>query len=276
MRRILVPLDPSVYAVAAAETACQIAGIHEAKVAGVAVLDSTEIRSSVVPSFGPYYPMMIEVVKKKVDHADQIISDCLKRFQIVSERAGVGHFETEYEGLPVQKLLESAIFYDLVVVGLETFFHFETRVKKGDSLADLLDRTVTPVLAVPADGMEKLDSALITFDGSLGSARAMQDFVRFAAPWDVDVTVLVAQKESEQADFLLKNAVEFLESHGIEKVTATCSQSPIEEFVDDDYLEGFDVIVAGIHSRKYVKDYFVGSFTRKLIAKKMKPLFLSH
>ena len=133
MRRLLVPLDPSVYAVAAAETACQIAKLHAAQVAGVAVLDSEEIRSSIVPAYGPYYPMMIEVVKKKVDHADHIILDCLKRFKIVCEKAGVDHFETEYEGLPVQKLLDSAIFYDLVVVGLETFFHFETRVQVGRS-----------------------------------------------------------------------------------------------------------------------------------------------
>lgn len=276
IRRILVPLDPSVYATAAAETACQVARLHKAQVGGVAVLDSKEIRSSVAPAFGPYYPMMVEVVQEKVHHAANVLSDCLSRFRIVCEKAGVAHFETEYDGLPVPKLLESAIFFDLIVVGLETFFHFETRERKGDSLADLLDRTVTPVLAVPATGMENFRSALITFDGSLGAARAMQDFVRFAAPFDVKVTVLVAERERRQADFLLESASAFLKAHGIESVATEHSDRPIEELVDENYVADFDMIVAGIHSRKHFKDYFVGSFTKKLIEQKMKPLFLSH
>lgn len=276
IRRILVPLDPSIYATAAAETACKVAQVHDSEVAGLTVLDSKEIRSSLVPATGLYYPSMAEVVQAKLAHADQKLKDCRKRFQEICEQADVAHFKTAYDGMPVQRLLESAIFFDLVVVGLETSFHFETRERKGDSLVDLLDRTTTPVLAVPAHGVEKFESALITFDGSLGSARALQDFVSFAIPFDMDVTVLVAEKEPKQAEFMLDSAAEFMKSHGLSKVSLEHDERPIAEVADDDYLECFDLIVAGIHSKKFFKNFFVGSYTKSLIEKKTKPLFLSH
>lgn len=250
--------------------------MHDSQVAGLAVLDSDEIRSSVVPAFGPYYPSMNEVVENKIDHAKQMLSKTLERFERICSEADIDFFKTEYKGMPVQKLLESAIFFDLVVVGLETSFHFETRQQGGDSLTKLLDRSTTPVLAVPVNPVQKFDEALITFDGSLASARAMQDFATFAIPFDMNVTVLVTEKDPGQAEFLLKSAEEFLLSHGIGKVRLESADEPIEKVADDDYLEPFDLIVAGIHSRKLLKDFFVGSFTRSLIGRKTKPLFLSH
>ncbi len=276
IRRILVPLDPSDYATAAAETACHVAWIHDSVVSGLAVLDSEEIRSSVIPASGPYYPKMNERVENKIFHAKHILSGCLERFEKICSEADVEYYKTEYAGMPVQKLLESAIFFDLVVTGLETSFHFATRETNGNSLTELLDRSTTPVLAVPSKAVEKFDFALITFDGSLASARAMQDFASFAVPFDMEVTVLVAEKEPEQAKFLLKNAGAFLRSHGIGRVKLESVNSPIESAVDDDYLKMFDVVVAGIHSRKLLKDFFVGSFTKSLIQRKKKALFLSH
>ena len=60
LRRILLPVDPSVFAEAAADTARLIAKAHHAQITAVAVLDSDEIRASLIPTIGPYYPMMVE------------------------------------------------------------------------------------------------------------------------------------------------------------------------------------------------------------------------
>jgi len=274
--RILVPLDPSIYADAATKTACHIAEIHGAEVGGVVVLDSHEITSSLVPEIGPYYPMMIDAVRGKKQHADHVLKDCMTRFASTCESEGIKHFETHWEGIPAQKLLESSIFYDLIVIGLETFFHFETRGEEGDSLSELLDRTVTPVLAVPSDGISKFDRALIAFDGSLSSGRALQDFSRFAQPFDFEVTVFVADKPKREADFLLREAEAFLHSHGIHNIVLEQEINPIEISLPAPYLDSFDLVVAGIHSKHIIKDFFVGSFTKTLIERKNTPLFLSH
>lgn len=276
IQRILVPLDPSVFTQAATETACRVAKRHGAELAGVAVLDSTEIRSSLVPAVGPYYPMMIEAVQAKIKHADHILEECKDRFAQTCEAEGVSHRESEYEGVPADKLLESSIFYDLVVTGHETSFHFETRGEQGACLSEILDKAVTPILAVPAEGMGDLQSVLVTFDGSLPAARALHDFILFAAPYDLKIKVLVADTEPRKAEFLLRSAEELLRAHGMEQVETIARDLPIEEAIDEDLLSQVDMVVAGTHSRKFLKDFFVGSFMRDMLKRGAKPLLISH
>lgn len=274
--RILVPIDPSIFTGAATETACRIALKHDAEVAGVAVLDSVEIRSSLVPSVGPYYPMMIEAVSQKVSHAERILTECKARFAMTCEEYDVRHIETEYEGVPVQMLLASSIFFDLIVTGHETAFHFETRGERGNSLAELLDTTVTPILAVPAMGMLQMQEVLIAFDGSLSSARALHDFTQLAQRYSPQVKVLTAREKGVQSKFLLRNAKEYLNAHGITQVETIESDSPVDEAVDAVIDENIDLVVAGIHSKRPVRERFTGSLARHLIEKGAKALFLSH
>lgn len=276
IKRILVPVDPSAHTEAATETACRIALKHEARVAGIAVLDSPEIRSSLIPAVGPYYPLMIDAVQEKLNHADKLLRDCLDQFARTCEEYQVNHFETEYEGIPAQKLLQSSIFFDLVVMGLETSFHFETRCGKGETLDKLLNQASTPVLAVPLSGMQEPENVLIAFDGSIGSTRALHDFVDFAKPYQPSVTVVVSGMAQGKLDFLADGAVEYLEAHDFSGVASVKSEKPIEAVVDEDMGSNFDLIVAGIHSRHVVKDLFIGSFATSLIQRGQTPLFFSH
>lgn len=277
IRRILVPLDPSVFAEAALESACFLAKAHHAAVSSVAVLDSDEIRASLIPAIGPYYPLMVEEMQKKITHADHILRDCLTRASDFCLAAGVEHRESEYEGIPAEKLMASSIFHDLVVAGLETSFHFETRGDRGDSLHRLLDHTSTPVVAVPATGMKKLERALVAFDGSTGSARALHDFMRLAAPFDPEIVVVAAEKTTEQSDFLLGNAELLLHDHGFEKVSREAAPEPVGEAFERILSErGADLVVLGMRSRNVLRDFFIGNFTKTMIERGDASLFLSH
>lgn len=276
LKKLLVPLDASIYTDGATETACRLARAHDASVSGVAVLDSPEIRSSIIPAVGPYYPMMVDAVQAKISHADQVLRDSLERFSRTCEEAGVRHAETEYEGIPAQKLLESSIFFDLVVIGLETHFHFETRSGRGDTIDLLLEATATPVLAVPPTGMGEPKRAIVAFDGSFGASRALRDFLITARPYDPELVVVAADIKPEQSQFLLGNLQDYLASHGFGKVETIASEESIEDTLTPSLIEGVDVIVAGIHSKHRVKDLFVGSFTKKLIRGGKTSLFLSH
>ena len=274
--RIFVPLDPSVYAQAAVEAACKIARKHDAQISGVAVLDSPEIKSSLVPAIGPYYPGLVDEVRKKTRHADEILKDCLARFVHTCEEMGVSHLETEYEGIPVQKFLDSAVFHDLIVVGVKTAFHFETRKDIFQPVDDLLDRTVAPIIVVPAEGFDGPEKVVITVDGSMGASRALQDFSRYAQLYDFEAKLICAEKESSESDFLLSSAGDFLRSHGIDNITSEASDSPIKDTVSAEIEDGANLIVAGIHSKKFFKDRFVGSFTKYLVDRADTALFLSH
>jgi len=279
IRRILLPVDPSVFAEAAADTACLIAKAHRAQITAVAVLDSDEIRASLIPAIEPYYPMMVEEVQKKIHHADHTLRECLARCAATCDAAGVEHREAEYDGIPAEKLLSSAIFYDLIVTGLETSFHFETRGTRSESLEHLLDRTATPVLAVPATGLAKIERVLVAFDGSAPSARALHDFMSLATAFQPEIVLVSAGFPDEQSDFLLGNAELLLRAHGFTRVTRHAGEAEVEE-VFDHLLSpeggGADLVVLGIHSGNFLKKLFVGSFAKKLIEKGDSPLFLSH
>lgn len=276
VKRILVPLDSSSFSDSAARTACMLAKKHDATVAGVAVLDSPEIRSSIIPAVGPYYPMMLDAVREKIHHADQVLHESMERFAGICAEAGVEHRETEYEGIPAQKLLESSIFHDVIVTGLETHFHFETRGGEGESIDKLLKHTATPVLAVPETGLLKLENVVITFDGSFGASRALRDFLILAEPFQPDITVITAGLEREKSDFLLGNAGKLLRAHGFSSIELVAKDEEIENAIPESLLRTTDLIVAGIHSKHRIKDIFVGSFTSKLIESGDIPLFLSH
>jgi len=276
IKRILVPLDPSIYAQAATESACLVAKAHYAQLAGVAVLDSEEIRRIVSPAVGPYYPLLMDEVRKKTAHADAVLKNCMAKFADTCESLRVAHLETEYEGLPVQKLLDSAIFYDLIVVGIRTAFHFETSNDSFDRLDQLLDHTITPILAVPATGLKKLEKVVIAFDGSLGSARALHDFAALAGPFSPGIKIVTSNPKKEEADFLLDQAAAFLRSHGLTNISTEKLDGPIEKHIDELIADGPDLIVAGIHSKKLIGDRFVGSFTKSLINRADIALFLSH
>ncbi len=277
IKRILTPLDISSYSDAASRRSCEVARRHTSEITGLVVLDSPGIRSSIAPADVSHWPLVQETVLRATSDAREQIGEARRRFIDLCEARGLTHRESELEGVPADKILEASVLYDLVVMGLRTFFHFETQQDPGDSLAKVLGRTVTPVLAVPeSDQGEPFRKAVITWDGSFSSGRAFRDFLRFAAPYDLEISVLTAGSEADQAEILLGEASSYLGAHGIEKFETIHAETTSVEEVHDHYLKDADLVVAGIHSRQFFKDLFVGSFTNHLIEAGDRALFLSH
>ncbi|MBL9155356.1 MAG: universal stress protein [Verrucomicrobiales bacterium] len=277
IRRILTPIDVSAFAEAASRRSCEVALRHGAEITGLVVLDSPGIRSSVAPADVSHWPLVQDAVMRATADAAERIHRARDRFARVCGEQSVCHRESELEGIPADKILEASVLHDLVVMGLRTFFHFETQKGPGDSLAKVLGRTVTPVLAVPeSDAGEPYRRAVVAWDGSFSSGRAFRDFLAFAAPYDLDLTVLTATTEPEQGELLLREAEAFLEAHGVSRYRTELVKTTSMEEIQREHLSQADLIVAGIHSRRFFVDLFVGSFTNRLIENGDTALYLSH
>lgn len=277
IKRILTPLDVSAFSEAATRRACEIAGRHGAEITGLAVLDSPGIRSAIAPADVSHWPLVQDTMLRATEDAQERIRASRKHFADHCEAVGLKHFESELEGVPADKILEASVLYDLVVIGLRTFFHFETQDGPGDSLAEVLGRTVTPVLAVPeADNAEPFRRAVVTWDGSFSAGRAFRDFVNFAAPYDMEITVLTAGSDDRQSAMLLAEAKAFLTAHEVPKFDLVHTELTEVDQIHDLYFSEADLVVAGIHAKKFFKDLFVGSFTNRLIETGDTALFLSH
>ncbi len=90
----------------------------------------------------------------------------------------------------------------------------------------------------------------------------------------VKITVLAADIKRDAAEDGLRNAEEYLRAHGFQNVETVSSEKNPAEAISEDFATEIDLIVAGIHSRKPIRDLFVGSLTRSLIAEGSMPLFL--
>jgi nucleotide-binding universal stress UspA family protein len=258
------------------EHACAIAKASEAQVSGLAVLDTPGIEHSVgaVPVGGLHYAKELEDAREEEAH--ERIQTLLGAFTEKCEKEGVAHTEAERQGSPSDCIIHDAIFYDLVVIGMRTYFHFETSGGPGDSLETILDHSVTPILAVPDhfDGKSER-KVLIAFDGSPPAARALHRFAQLAGALPLgEVTLLTSDEDAETANYYLDQAEAYLKAHGVNDIRKVWTPEEIVRAVREDYLDQADTVVVGAHSKRGLLDFMMGSLTKSLIEAAKKPVLV--
>ena len=279
IKRVLIPLDPSPYTDSALKIGTTMAKINGAEITGLVVLDLPGIEKSIgpVPLGGLHYAEKVE--KAKRDEAHQRIHELLDKFRQQCEDAGVSYREAEQQGSPSERIITESIFYDAVIIGMRTYFHFETQDTPGDSLEKILGETITPVYAVPEKlelpnlPMEKI-RVLIAFDGSLPSARAMQRFAQLA-PVDIfEVQLLISEENEDNAHYYLDQAEAYLKSHNVQNIEKKWIKDNINKTIDQQYLDWAHVLVVGAHSKQGLFNFMVGSLTKHLIKEARKPILI--
>lgn len=272
IRRILVPLDPSSYTTAALEYAFFFAKQHKSEVCGLAVLDVPEIVNSVssIASESIYNAEKLKQFRK--NEAYDRIQLLLKQFHLKCEREGVAHCEEETQGTPSKMIIQKSIFYDLIIIGLCTYYHFETN-EPCKFIDKFLDHSVTPILAVP-DYFKPIKNVLIAFDGSLPAADALHRFTDLANKSNFEITLLMANRNKKKVNQQLGNAEIYLRKHGLNNIKKVQKNNHIIRTMKEEFLNQADMVVAGVHSKKGILDFLVGSLTKFLIKEGGKPLFL--
>jgi nucleotide-binding universal stress UspA family protein len=281
LKRILVPLDPSPYTDAAIEVACFIAKRRDAVLTGLVVLDIPGIEKSIgpMPVGAIHYAEVLE--KRKIKEAEDRIKKLIEKFKKKCSKEGVVHKESEFQGSPSERILMESVYYDAVVVGMRTFFDFETEEESftGHSIEKFLGETITPIYAIPkdfrmSDAKNLKYQTLIAYDGSLLSARALQRFAQLALPEAMDITIITSQQDKETAEYLLDHAGEYLESHGFNRINKVWTKDNIIHTVDKEYFNQTDLFVVGAHSKRGLFDFMIGSLTRHLLSVEKKPVII--
>ena len=276
IKRILVPLDISPFAAASVARACELAKTADAEVTGMVVLDTAGIEKSANLPFRADlrdYPGD-GVVESEVEAAEKL-KVVVEAFENTVGESGVRSRLSKCEGHPYQQILAASCFHDLVIMGSQSFYHFETEEGPGDTLDKVLKNAVVPVMVVPAREPDALKSALVLFDGSPLSSRALHAFAEF---WQYDrpkVRLLAGDVNQSFGESLLKEAKHFLKAHGVDNIEVVVDSGSVIRSVEDVHLDWSDFIVLGIHSRATVKDLIVGSVARHLIERGHKTLLFS-
>src|SRR5215475_15380784 len=125
LRSILVGLDGSAYSAAAVARGIRWAQRSGAVLVGLGIIDAPTIcKPQPVPLGGSAYQVHHDatLLADAGHKVEQFLEDCAHR----CAEAGVACQLLQDTGLPTEHILLEAQQYDLIMLGQQTFFHFET------------------------------------------------------------------------------------------------------------------------------------------------------
>lgn len=276
IRRIIVPLDPSAHADAAVSYAIQLAQAHDAAVTGFMVVDTPGIHESVSP-ISPGAAVYAKKAENRLEaEAHERIRSTLEKFASRCEEAGVTHQEVEDQGDPIEAIARESAFYDLLIVGLRTHFHFQTSEDEGDTLQHLIGRLATPILAVTEKHIplsEHLE-VVVAFDGSPAAIRSLRQFTQLAAFSNPNIAILTANEELEAAKQIFSPAEEYLRAYGYTDIDSEWTPMHIADAIDEEFIDKADLIVLGMHAKHGIFNFVVGSLANHMIRMAQVPVFI--
>ena len=148
LTRILVALDGSNFSEVALDLGIEWAKRFNAQLVGLGIVDEPTIRShEPVPIGGAAYKVERDEFRmaEARGKVDQFLDDFTRR----CTETGVSCKTLEDVGLPSKEILRESHRYDLVLLGHETHFHFETEDKADETLWRVLRHESRPVVIAP-------------------------------------------------------------------------------------------------------------------------------
>lgn len=287
LRSILVALDGSVSSVSAMRVGFLLAGAHGAHIEGLAIVNSEWIqRPEPVPLGATAFKEALDL--SKLETARERSEEVVQYFTASAGESKLASFAaTSAEGRPAFVIEKKAISHDLVIVGRGSMFDQDGELYDLPRALDRIVRAhprpvlVIPVTAAPAYGDIEEGPALVAFDGSATSSRALHMFALLGlAKGRACHTFTISGSDEAAALSLAAEAGELLRRHGAAHVhaiglDAETGSDPANAIMVAANSVGAGLIVMGAYGRHGIREIF-GSCTRKVLDACPAPLLLHH
>jgi nucleotide-binding universal stress UspA family protein len=276
LKNILIGLDGSPYSTSATELGIQWAHRFGALLVGLGVIDEPSIRGpEPVPLGGAYYKRHRDDIR--MHEARVQVEQFLERFALRCSEAGVPFKLLEDVGLPWEQILVEAQRYDLILLGQQTYFHFETQQSPCETLHKVLKNSPRPVVTAP-ERPSSGSAVLVAYDSSLQAARALQAFQASGLHEGQKLHIVSVAENHVEAARHAGRAAEFLRFHEIHAhVHPLCSSAPPAEAILDQVRRlNASLLVMGAYGQPTLREFFLGSATRTVLKESQVPLFLYH
>jgi len=275
IRSILVGLDGSAHSHAAVELGIRWAKQYDALLVGLGIIDEPTNRGSeAVPLGAGSYKEHRDEVLLSLSH--RAIDQLLEGFALKCAEAGVACKVLECVGHPPDRICLEAQRYDLILLGKQTHYRYESQNQPDETLRKVLRNCPRPVVAVP-EQLGKGDSVLIAYDGSLQAARTLQMFQSLRPNLAGEVHVVAVHSDHDEAVRHADRAIEYLGFHDIKARRHTAASSdPARTIIEHVSRLGAGLVVMGAYGQSVIREFFFGSTTCTMLEDKTVPLFLYH
>jgi len=276
LRSALIALDGSEYSSSAIELGIRWATRSGALLAGLGIVDEPEIRGpEPVPLGGGVFKEQRDAAR--LEDARKKVHEFVEGFTLTCRQAGVACRVLESVGRPSDQIAIEAQRYDLVLLGQQTYFDFETRADPDETLLELLRRSPRPVVTA-SQRLPAGRSVLIAYDGSVQAARTLQAFVALGLNAADPVHVISVHRQQPEAAVIAGRATEYLSMHQIAAhwhAIGTTSP-PAEVLLERAQALDAGLLVMGAFGKSMLRELVFGSVTRTMLAEATMPLFLFH
>ena len=279
IKRILVALDPDSDTKVATQCAILIARQTEARITGLAVIDTKNIEaSSRGGGIGSMYyaeKLRERLTQETREQARRLISS----FEQHVGASGIRHIEIVEEGVPFERIVEDMKYHDLLIMGCDPHFFYGHPKQPTNTFAGVFHHTVGPTIVVPKS-FQGVNKVLFATNGENSASRAIRRFAElkpFGTNLHVEVLYVHGKDGQVDAEFHLQLTKDYLSDHGFSvRVSGVTGGNVGETILSHARTLGVDLIVAGSTTSKGLTGFHMSKTTQKLTSNHEIAVFIEH
>ncbi len=178
-------------------------------------------------------------------------------------------------GRPDEQIVREAQSCDVVILGREENFHFETEERDDETLGRVLRTARVPSSScreAPANGA----GVLVAYGGGREVARTLQSFTLLGLAAGEMLDVVAIHPDREEGERRLRPAGEYLTAHGLpHRLRPVVSDVPAAEVILDEVRRlAPRLLVMGAHAHHPLRELFVTSVARAVLSATPVPVFV--
>jgi len=274
IRRVMVGLGDRELSKVATMRAIDVARRFDAEVTAITVVDLARLEDVGPVPLGAGHAAH-DLRKHRLHLTRQIVQDTIAHFEQSCSAANVRHRVLYEEGEPFSAIVAHARYHDLMIFGLSHLFEHGVIEEPPDELIHLIDQGVRPILAVN-NSVEPIRKALISYSGSMESAKTMRLFIRMKLWEDVTVRIITfGDPQDVEVVRRITEAVEYIRLHGYEPEHEVVNDSAVSGILPYANQWGADILVIGNSAKSLIRRKIFGATTLTCIRNATQSLFLS-
>lgn len=273
IKRILVALSGTPFTPSAVAHAIELARMHEAEVTGVTLEDFARL-SHVGPIPIGGGAAAHELAEHRIHITEERIEHEITAFEAKCREAGTPHSVVRETGSTLEQFMGLWRYHDLTIIGLRGLFQYGVLENPDGQVSRLIAKGVRPIIAV-AEEYRPIRRAMIAYNGSMESAKAMKRFVQMRLWPSTEIRIACFGFSDRDADRVLSAASTYCQAHGHTPETASLPGDATDAMLLYAHECEVDLIVMGMTARSKLMKLILGDTALNAIQRSEVPLFLA-